>query len=147
MVKIKGIKNVRKVTLRWDYKRKLWRSRWYWLKKCQCGQEDLMVARNWICRDCNRIRYAKLSLIRTPALAAVAKAVKEGRLPKLDGSIPCADCGNPARAYDHREYAKPLDVTPVCRPCNVKRGPAKETAGIVIANWLYDGRFDGPAAS
>jgi hypothetical protein len=37
----------------------------------------------------------------------------------------CADCGNPATVYDHRDYNKPLDVVPVCQGCNVKRGPGK----------------------
>lgn len=55
---------------------------------------------------------------------AVSKAVKEGDLPRLDGSIRCVDCGEPAKNYDHRDYAKPLDVEPVCISCNLKRGPA-----------------------
>jgi len=53
----------------------------------------------------------------------VAVAMFNGDLPKLDGSIPCADCGKPAAEYDHRDYKKPLDVEPVCRHCNQARGP------------------------
>ena len=52
----------------------------------------------------------------------VAEAVKDGHLPRLDGGIPCKDCGRPAAAYDHRDYDKPLDVEPVCNPCNLRRG-------------------------
>ncbi len=39
-----------------------------------------------------------------------------------DGKTPCADCGQPAVEYDHRDYMKPLDVAPVCRACNQARG-------------------------
>ena len=61
------------------------------------------------------------------ARAAVAKAVRQGVLARLDGSVRCVDCGAPATGYDHRDYARPLDVQPVCRSCNNKRGHA--------ANW------------
>ena len=56
---------------------------------------------------------------------AVHKAKDRGELPHLMcGDIPCVDCGAPARDYDHRDYNKPLDVEPVCRRCNILRGPA-----------------------
>jgi len=54
----------------------------------------------------------------------VATAINRGLLAKLDGSVKCVDCGKPARVYDHRDYAHPLDVDPVCKRCNQKRGPA-----------------------
>lgn len=57
------------------------------------------------------------------AMAAVAKAVKAGALPEVS-SRQCDDCGKPATLYEHRNYNKPLDVVPVCRSCNSKRGPA-----------------------
>ncbi len=50
-------------------------------------------------------------------------AIRHGDLPKLDGSTACDDCGAPALEYDHRDYKKPLDVSPVCRACNQARGP------------------------
>lgn len=50
-------------------------------------------------------------------------AVRNGDLPKLDGSIACEDCGQPACEYDHRDYKKPMEVAPVCRACNQARGP------------------------
>lgn len=53
----------------------------------------------------------------------VSCAVYNGDLPKLDGSVSCADCGAPASQYDHRDYKKPLEVEPVCRACNSARGP------------------------
>lgn len=48
-------------------------------------------------------------------------AVKLGIIPKAS-AYKCADCGEQAQAYDHRDYNKPLDVHPVCQPCNNKRG-------------------------
>jgi hypothetical protein len=59
------------------------------------------------------------------ASSAVKAAVDRGVLARLDGSIACTDCGNPACQYDHRDYSRPLDVDPVCRSCNKKRGTAK----------------------
>lgn len=72
-------------------------------------------------------RWDRRRAIATPAHVAVARAIRHGTLPRLDGSIPCTDCGAPATRYDHREYAKPLDVEPVCRRCNSKRGPALDS--------------------
>jgi hypothetical protein len=53
----------------------------------------------------------------------VSVALYNGDLPRLDGSIPCADCGKPAQEYDHRDYKKPMEVAPVCKSCNAARGP------------------------
>ncbi len=55
----------------------------------------------------------------------VESAIKQGLLPSLsDGKTKCVDCEQPALAHDHRNYNRPLDVEPVCRSCNVKRGAA-----------------------
>lgn len=54
---------------------------------------------------------------------AVYHAVRDGLLQPAR-ELACVDCSNPAREYDHRDYAKPLEVVPVCRSCNLKRGPA-----------------------
>lgn len=62
---------------------------------------------------------------KSKAHQAVWRAVRAGQLACLGASfVPCADCGKRASAYDHRDYLKPLDVSPVCRPCNWKRGTA-----------------------
>lgn len=63
----------------------------------------------------------------TGAIRAVVKAKKNGLLPRLDGSIACADCGKPATCYDHRNYLEPLKVEPVCNTCNLARGPGFPT--------------------
>lgn len=57
------------------------------------------------------------------AMKAVNDAVRRGELAPAK-SCTCADCGAPAIDYDHRDYNRPLDVQPVCRSCNKKRGPA-----------------------
>ena len=56
----------------------------------------------------------------------VASAIRSGLLkhPVRDG-LRCADCGCAAVEYDHRDYNEPLQVEPVCRRCNLLRGPAK----------------------
>lgn len=66
-------------------------------------------------------------------MTMVAYAVKRGALPSLaTGEYKCSDCDKPAEQYDHRDYARPLDVEPVCRSCNLKRGSAA---------WPNPGRF------
>jgi len=62
---------------------------------------------------------------RDRAHAQVFWAKRSGRLALLDGAIPCEDCGQPATAYDHRDYARPLEVAPVCARCNHLRPPAQ----------------------
>jgi hypothetical protein len=69
-------------------------------------------------------------LVRLRADAArkmVARAVRAGRLVSLqDTPVLCVDCEkNRATSYDHRDYAKPLQVEPVCRRCNKIRGAAR----------------------
>lgn len=84
------------------------------------------------CRDKVNVQTAALS---APAHRAVRMAIKKGWLPPLSGSIKCVDCGDPATIYDHRSYIRPLDVEPVCRQCNMYRGPAIEVAHLRIRLW------------
>lgn len=91
----------------------------------RCGHEwaaprDIPIEQ---CPKCKSQRW-NVSIEQRTAKGRVAQAVKGGKLPKLDGTIPCADCGKPATQYDHRDYNKPLDVEPVCTKCNSKRGRA-----------------------
>lgn len=75
-----------------------------------------------------------------PARRAVAAAVKAGLLVNLkkDYTV-CADaairltCAGRASMYDHRDYARPLDVEPVCRSCNGRRGAARK-AELAVAS-------------
>lgn len=82
-------------------------------------------------RKRNGERYAKRfspysERFRSLAGRFVAVAIEAGALPVLDGSVPCVDCGSPADEYDHRDYAKPIEVDAVCRGCNVRRGVANK---------------------
>ena len=56
------------------------------------------------------------------ATVRVAHAVRSGRLPSAR-TLTCA-CGDPAIGYGHRDYSKPLEVTPVCKRCNARNGDA-----------------------
>lgn len=78
---------------------------------------------------------------RKRAIALVSAAKKYGDLPKLDGSIPCIDCGGRATIYEHRDYTAPLQVDPTCDPCNVRRGPAPLDPEWVIDHLRYSAKF------
>jgi len=52
----------------------------------------------------------------------LARAIKAGSIAPAS-ELPCVDCGALAECYDHRDYSRPLDVEPVCRACNWRRGP------------------------
>lgn len=66
----------------------------------------------------------------------VKKAIKYGLLARLDGSVLCVDCSALATEYDHRDYNRPLEVDPVCRPCNFRRGQATD--------WSPTDRYKAP---
>lgn len=87
-----------------------------------CNQKiigrDSRAKNCWSCYD----SYGKI-FGATKAINAVKKAVKEGILPPVK-TLNCVDCGRPGECYDHRDYNKPLDVVPVCRKCNFRRGSA-----------------------
>jgi len=55
----------------------------------------------------------------------VQREIYAGNLPYLKlANITCVDCGLRAICYDHRDYAEPLKVVPVCISCNGRRGNA-----------------------
>jgi len=109
------------------------------------SRNPLKVAGKWVCVDCRgelgasingrKVRPAlrcspcgrrwRMALYKASqrAHSAVAKAIAAGDLQR-PATFFCADCGCVAEHYDHRDYTKPLDVDPVCRKCNYKRGPA-----------------------
>lgn len=60
---------------------------------------------------------------RKAAIHAVRLAVQDGRLPRPSG-LTCADCGECAAVYEHRDYALPMVVQAVCDRCNHQRGMA-----------------------
>lgn len=67
------------------------------------------------------IRYASGQV---GAVLAVQRAKRKGLLPHISSETKCADCGQQADRYDHRDYNKPLEVEAVCHSCNLFRGPA-----------------------
>ena len=88
-----------------------------------CGVE-LAAGGNtgFLCADCKPAdHYTKAP--QYLAHKAVATARRKGDL-KPPSDFDCVDCGCKASVYDHRDYSKPLDVEPVCRRCNILRGPA-----------------------
>lgn len=74
------------------------------------------------CLGCNWFVDARNG--RSLAISIVHKEIREGRMPP-PSDFCCVDCGRVAREYDHRDYGRPLDVQPVCLPCNVRRGPGR----------------------
>jgi len=67
------------------------------------------------------------------AQQAVRRAIKRGEFLALNGNIPCVDCGQPAKVYDHRNYTHPLMVDAVCMSCNAKRGEGRNPGEVVIS--------------
>jgi hypothetical protein len=63
-------------------------------------------------------------------MGRVALAIRTGQL-LHPTNFKCVDCGDAAVEYDHRDYNKPLHVDPVCRSCNLQRGPAIPTKGCI----------------
>lgn len=84
-----------------------------------CGRPHDRHHATYRCRMC----HYGMAKLRARALSKVADAIKCGRLEKATKLL-CFFCEKPARVYDHRDYRKALDVTPVCHPCNQMRGPA-----------------------
>jgi hypothetical protein len=68
------------------------------------------------------IREIAWTLRRGDVHQQVAKAIKKGLIPHPK-TVSCTDCGKPAFCYDHRDYTKPLDVSAVCKSCDIRRWP------------------------
>lgn len=102
----------------------------------QCGVPNTGDSRTLFCRACCVLRAKhpemRVAIARPPRVPLapkkeahyqVSRAVRLGLLPPVT-SCTCVDCGVQAAHYDHRDYGQPLVVEPVCRKCNVRRGPA-----------------------
>ena len=77
-----------------------------------------------IVKDSKYLRYTGEIALQNRAHNVVRKARLMGLLPPAS-TFPCIDCNGVAYGYDHRDYSKPLEVDPICRSCNVKRGKAR----------------------
>lgn len=86
------------------------------------------------CLDCGALKRSSFSLRCQPCRRAqfiagvaankvISTEIRLGRLQRAK-TLTCVDCGAPGHDWDHRDYSRPLDVQPVCRSCNIKRGPA-----------------------
>jgi hypothetical protein len=89
------------------------------------------TSRIYVCASCTRARDLQRTNAARRAIAAVHRAKLRGELSSLPDGTPCVDCGAEAMVYDHREYAKPLVVEPVCISCNKRRGPAIDSAALL----------------
>jgi hypothetical protein len=76
---------------------------------------------------CSTACKEAVHFIQFRAVSKVNREVALGNLKKATEHV-CVDCGKPAKQYEHRNYSKPLDVEPVCRGCNKRRGPALDIA-------------------
>jgi hypothetical protein len=70
--------------------------------------------------------------IQGAAATILARAIRHGQM-KRPAEFLCTDCGGKADRYDHRDYTRPLQVDPVCRSCNARRGPALVWASATTA--------------
>lgn len=88
--------------------------------KCvRCLEDDTRPCQTRfdICKKCAK-EHGKERQI---AGSLVTAAVNRGKIKRAYGQA-CVDCGAPATCLEHRDYTKPLEVEPVCRSCNSKRG-------------------------
>jgi hypothetical protein len=92
----------------------------------RCGEVAQRYGTWRYCWPCDAI----VTRVRERALRRVKVAVRCGELPSAR-TLLCVDCGRPAFDYDHRDYDRPLDVAPVCRGCNLRRGPAVQGRMII----------------
>jgi hypothetical protein len=96
-------------------------------KQCGCALPLVRHYKTYLCGECWGTYEVKPG---DNAHKLVAAAVRYGFLAPIS-ECRCIDCGTQATDYDHRDYNKPLDVDPVCRPCNFRRGPAKPFSGLI----------------
>lgn len=102
-----------------------------------CGNKEMVRGGSnlFTCSDCKANNaHAIAKGIRDggsgSAMGLVARAIREGSLVHPT-KLHCVDCGKQASEYDHRDYNKPLLVEPVCRSCNLNRGPAIPLHGFI----------------
>lgn len=97
---------------------------WLYLRHFVCircklpSQRDPRV-RSFMCESCMCLHRDEARR----ATSEVTKAIKNGEMDRADAHA-CADCGKTARDWDHRDYLRPLEVVPLCKGCNIKRGTA-----------------------
>lgn len=86
---------------------------------CHQCKERISFGHSLFCEICAVVWFRA----RSRAVSKTTVRVRHGEILAAK-FYSCIDCGNPAAHYDHRDYSKPKEVVPVCRLCNIKRGPA-----------------------
>ena len=101
----------------------------YAMRTCPCCHVTVKMFKNsGVCLDCAAI----INHVGGKARGVMKMAIKRGEIQKARGRK-CVDCGKPATELDHRYYSRPLDVEPVCRGCNKKRGFAYDALDLARA--------------
>jgi hypothetical protein len=104
---------------------------------CSKKLSERNVGTAYQCKTC----FSETSRIKMRAHSLVAYEIRAGRLAKLASSdIRCVDCGEEAECYDHRDYRKPLDVSPVCDRCDAARGMGEPYRTLLNAYWAAKGK-------
>jgi hypothetical protein len=90
-----------------------------------CFQCDQRLSRHGnhskkFCLDCEAAQQRAIKAARRSVQAAIARGDIRRAI-----EFACVDCSRPAFCYDHRDYSKPLQIEPVCKSCNTKRGPGR----------------------
>lgn len=106
-------------------------------KCCICGSVEKATGGNkkYKCVNCRPIAFDKGGAF---AMGQVFTAIRNNVLIH-PSKLSCLDCGKQAAQYDHRDYNKPIKVEPVCRGCNLRRGPAIPIHG-AIEKMIAQGR-------
>lgn len=100
--------------------------------KCKiCSKVELSKGggKHFRCESCKGLGFRHPSACResitgrAAAQSTVAALIRSGSL-SHPTNFQCVDCSCPATEYEHRNYNKPEQVEPICRSCNLKRGPA-----------------------
>ena len=95
----------------------------YWspgIECFHCGCDISSSRQKFYCEECKTRVFQE----RKNASAVVHKMIKDKEIPNAS-ELPCEDCGGLSEHYDHRDYAKPCEVSAVCRRCNFSRGPCR----------------------
>lgn len=101
-----------------------WRCGYWWLSK----KDDIRLCANPKCRsvywDRPNKKDEQFRILQHRGHSATTKRIKSGALVNLRkaNNVKCTDCSSIATIYHHEDYSKPLEVVPLCEPCNAAKG-------------------------
>ena len=99
------------------------------MKKCLVCDVDVARERTYCLRCLPAVHFVQIQ-VRTAMQRAKLKPVQ---------LLKCEDCQGGAQCYDHRYYARPFEVAPVCVTCNRIRGPALDVRDLARKALGLDG--------